>query len=46
MQEKKKEEIKIIDKRRVDPKVTPSKEERDRIVDKLSKKRKNDKTGN
>lgn len=40
MEEKKQEEIKIIDKRRVDAKVTPSKEERDKIIDKLRNKKK------
>jgi hypothetical protein len=40
MEEKKEEEIQIIDKRRVNRDVEPTKEERDRIIDILSKRRK------
>ena len=36
MSEEEKEEVKIIDKRRINTSVVPTKEERDAIIDKLS----------
>jgi len=38
MDEQKESEVKIIDKRRIDKDVKPTKEERDKIIDKLSRK--------